>query len=146
MPGSLSLNDIGTGRSEIRNKVIARVFKEIGLIEQWGTGINKIIRLCAGKNLKPPEFKEHGSFFQVSFHKAETPISGISEELNEGLSEGLNSLYLAIRKNPGIRAKDIQQILEQRPIKTIERQIMELIKKKLIERRGSRKTGGYFAK
>ncbi|WP_391485126.1 ATP-binding protein [Aliarcobacter butzleri] len=26
------------GRSEIRNKVIARVFKELGYIEQWGGG------------------------------------------------------------------------------------------------------------
>ena len=32
----------------------------------------------------------------------------------------------------------------KRPIKTIERQVKTLIEKKLIERRGSKKTGGYY--
>ncbi|WP_129407817.1 RNA-binding domain-containing protein [Marinitoga lauensis] len=36
LPGNLDVDAIKDGRSEIRNKVIARFFKEIGYIEQWG--------------------------------------------------------------------------------------------------------------
>ncbi len=68
-----------------------------------------------------------------------------NEKLNEGLNEGLKILLELIRKKEGLQGKDISEELE-RPIKTIERQIAELIKKELIERRGSRKTGGYFIK
>lgn len=63
---------------------------------------------------------------------------------SEGLSEGLKSLLTAIKDNPGIKAKDLNVVLERRPIKTIERQIKILMHNNLIERRGSRKTGGYY--
>ncbi|MCK4643353.1 hypothetical protein KAU32_06925 [bacterium] len=63
---------------------------------------------------------------------------------NEGLNEGLKTLLECIRVNPGIQAKDISKLLNNRPIKTIERQISDLKNRQLIERKGSRKTGGYY--
>ncbi|RLF26218.1 MAG: ATP-dependent DNA helicase RecG, partial [Thermoplasmata archaeon] len=51
-----------------------------------------------------------------------------------------------IKKHPGIKAKDIPQLLQDRSLKTVERQIKELKERSLIERRGSRKTGGYYFK
>ena len=68
-----------------------------------------------------------------------------NDELSEGLNEGLSLLLNAIINNPGIQAKDLSALLEKRPIKTIDRQIAELTKRKLIERKGSKKTGGYYA-
>ena len=76
-----------------------------------------------------------------------TPSRGrFNEGLSEGLNEGLKFLLRIIQENPGIQAKNLSPHLEDRPIKTIERQIKILVDKKLIERRGSRKTGGYFIK
>jgi ATP-dependent DNA helicase RecG len=48
--------------------------------------------------------------------------------------------------NPGIQGRALSILLSNRPLKTIERQIKQLILKQLIERRGSRKTGGYWYK
>jgi ATP-dependent DNA helicase RecG len=45
-PNMLLEEDIASGRSEIRNKIIARVFKELGYIEQWGSGIKRIKSSC----------------------------------------------------------------------------------------------------
>ncbi len=73
-------------------------------------------------------------------------VVGKSEGLNEELSEGLKSLFMVIKGTPGIKAKDLSSHLKGRPIKTIERQIKTLIDNNLIERRGSRKTGGYYIK
>jgi ATP-dependent DNA helicase RecG len=53
-------------------------------------------------------------------------------------------LYNVIISNPGIKAKDIPCHLSERPLKTIERQVKVLIDKNMIERRGSRNTGGYY--
>jgi len=33
---------LGTGGSEIRNRVLALIFKELKLIEAWGTGIQQM--------------------------------------------------------------------------------------------------------
>ncbi|MEA2066523.1 MAG: hypothetical protein U9O65_05435 [Thermotogota bacterium] len=64
---------------------------------------------------------------------------------NGGLSEGLKTLFLFIKNNPNVKAKIASEKLK-RPIKTIERQIKELKDLSLIERKGSRKTGGYWIK
>jgi len=69
LPRSLELSDIASGRSEIRNKVIARFFREIKFIEQWGTGIIKMIEYCRAAGLKAPEIKENGLFIKVTFYK-----------------------------------------------------------------------------
>lgn len=85
LPRSLEIENIMAGRSEIRNKVIARFFKEIGFIEQWGTGMRKMVNLCASANLPEPEFKESGLFFKIIFKKGSTPND------KEGWSENMDS-------------------------------------------------------
>ena len=116
-----------------------------------------MIRLCTERRMKAPEFKEHGNFFQVVFHKSAKRLGkrlggrlggingGINEGLSKGLSEGLKSLCHVVRDNPGIKAKDIPPLLGGRPLKTIEKQVISLMAKGLIERRKGRKAGGYFA-
>ncbi|MEA1884265.1 MAG: ATP-binding protein, partial [Thermotogota bacterium] len=70
-PSTLTQEDVLNGRSEIRNRVIARVFKELGYIEQWGSGINRIINSCKQYELKTPLIKENGDSVEVNiFRKA----------------------------------------------------------------------------
>ena len=69
LPKTLDIEDIKIGRSEIKNKVIARFFKEIRFIEEWGTGIKRIIRSCNEAGLEEPIFMETGMFFKVIIKK-----------------------------------------------------------------------------
>ncbi|MFA6568415.1 MAG: hypothetical protein WCS96_09405, partial [Victivallales bacterium] len=64
----------------------------------------------------------------------------------EGLNEGLKSLLEAISKNPGLKTFSLSKLLAERPADTVEKQLRNLIKLNLIERRGSHKIGGYFVK
>jgi predicted HTH transcriptional regulator len=57
------------GRSEIRNRVIARVFKELGYIEQWGSGIARIKSACKAQGLVEPRTREKGDFVDVEFYR-----------------------------------------------------------------------------
>ena len=75
LPKSIEIEDIISGRSEIRNNVIARFFKEINYIEQWGTGIQKMIRQCESAGLPHPQFIESGLFFKIVFLKSEKPTT-----------------------------------------------------------------------
>lgn len=55
--------------SEIRNKLIASVFANLGYFEQWGEGIQKIIEVTEAKNLNTPTFEEAGNLFIVTLYK-----------------------------------------------------------------------------
>jgi ATP-dependent DNA helicase RecG len=68
---------------------------------------------------------------------------GLSGGLSGGLNPELTELYQAVKDNPGKKGKELAVILS-RPIDTVDKQISKLIDKKLVERRGSRKTGGYY--
>lgn len=74
------------GISEIRNRVIARFFKEINYIEQWGTGIRRIISECTKVNLKEPYFKESGNFFKSVIYKyKENEVSISGDKIKENV-------------------------------------------------------------
>ena len=63
LPFGLSLETALSGVSQLRNKVLGRVFRELQLIEQWGSGLNRIIDVCKQQNIAAPKFEELGSFF-----------------------------------------------------------------------------------
>jgi ATP-dependent DNA helicase RecG len=69
LPDTMSLEDLGAGRPDIRNRVLAPIFEDLGLIEAWGAGMQKIRQA----SLKYPEietvFQEVGLAFQVQFKK-----------------------------------------------------------------------------
>ena len=69
LPDSISPEDLGTGRSEIRNRVLAPIFKDLGLIESWGTGIQRIQREVAEHGGVRLVLQEVGNAFQVQFVK-----------------------------------------------------------------------------
>lgn len=60
------------------------------------------------------------------------------------VSAGQNKVLECIRVNPGLRVPRISEGLNI-PSKSIERHVKALIAQRLIEHRGSKKTGGYFA-
>jgi len=65
------------GMSKIRNHVIARVFRELDLIEQWGTGVRKIFAEAKQLQLPEPEITEIGmrvrmTIFLATPHKIAT--------------------------------------------------------------------------
>lgn len=79
IPG-LSLDDLPRGISRLRNRVISRVFRELGLIEQWGSGIPVILEEAASQHLPPPLFEEMGLRFRVALPlaQASSPAQGQS--------------------------------------------------------------------
>ena len=124
--------------SYARNRKEADVFREAGIIEKYGSGIQRITKAFISYGLEEPVFEEFQNGFRVTvFNNTNTNINDAS--VNEGLNEGLNSMLTAIIQNPAIQAKQLSNILEDRPLKTIERQIKSLTDKGYIERKGSKK-------
>lgn len=64
---SVDFNELDARQSDIRNKIIAPIFKKIGIIDQWGNGLKLISSEL--KNYSKIDFKwfEKGLQFQVQF-------------------------------------------------------------------------------
>jgi predicted HTH transcriptional regulator len=45
---------------------IGRVFHELGLVEQWGSGVQRMIAACRDAGLSPPVLEEIGIRFRVT--------------------------------------------------------------------------------
>ena len=73
----LTLEEAMSGRSKQRNRVIAEVFNQIGLIEAWGTGLRNIRRAAAAYHLPEPEFIEMPETFRVNLFR-----KGIAEKVD----------------------------------------------------------------
>lgn len=67
LTGGLTIGDVRDGVSKLRNRVIGRVFKELNLIEQWGSGFQRMAASCRGINLPEPTLEEVAFRFRVTF-------------------------------------------------------------------------------
>ena len=83
-------------------------------------------------------------YFSENFTRMSFPIDEAVKQNTEVVNEGLNSMLTAIIQNPGIQAKQLSNIFEDSHLKTIERQIKSLTDRGYIERKGSKKTDGYW--
>jgi predicted HTH transcriptional regulator len=66
LPFGLTLEAALSGVSRLRNRVIGRTFRELGLIEQWGSGIGRMLAACRAVGLAPPRFEEIGTNFRIT--------------------------------------------------------------------------------
>ncbi len=101
-----------------------------------------ISKLVSEKKIERHGSKKTGGF-RIKFMLPEQVAVDVPKG-GGALNEGLKSLFTEINENSGVQAKDLAESLH-RPIKTVERQVKVLSDKGLIERRGSKKTGGYWA-
>jgi ATP-dependent DNA helicase RecG len=71
LSGGLSVKQLLAGNytSSIRNKQMATLFKEAGLIERYGSGIKRILESFAKHDLNPPLFEELQEGFRVTVNK-----------------------------------------------------------------------------
>jgi predicted HTH transcriptional regulator len=84
LPFGLNLQDALQGVSQLRNRVIGRCFRELELIELWGSGLKRMISQCQKSGIAGPRFEELGHFFRVTlFNRRETEliVSGWRKDL-----------------------------------------------------------------
>lgn len=112
LPG-LTIEDMKQGASRIRNPVIARVFKELHLIEQWGTGVPRIFAEAQELGLPEPKIEELAlrlrfTIFLGQLHHLpapeQNPTAQVTEQATEYVSEQVKRL-LAILKDQEFGSK-----------------------------------------
>ncbi|MBS0615670.1 MAG: putative DNA binding domain-containing protein [Verrucomicrobia bacterium] len=66
-PFGYTLGDFKAGVSHMRNRVLTRVFRELHIMEQWGSGYKRIIEECQACGYPEPKWEELGPTLRVTF-------------------------------------------------------------------------------
>jgi len=143
LPFGMTLDDFKAGVSSVRNIVISRVLHELGLMEQWGSGYQRIMNACKKEGYPEPEWQELGSCVRVIFRPH--PDVPVNVPVNVGINERQSWFIEQLRAGENVKATDIVEewsVVE----KTAKRDISGLREKGLIEFVGAAKTGNYQLK
>ena len=134
--GGITVDDLLTGNysSQARNKLIAGAFKEVGLIERYGSGIQRILNICKDYGVKPPSFEEKSNGFNVTLYKEK--LENVTENVTE------NKILLLIKKTPNITTTELATEIGVTR-RTIARYITKLKTQNKIKRIGPDK-GGFW--
>lgn len=82
MPG-VTIDRMKEGFSKIRNKALAHAFLYMNMIEEWGSGIPKLIREIQEQELQAPEFIDMESVFRVNLYRAKNADTETVEQRTE---------------------------------------------------------------
>ncbi len=139
LPQELSQEEFLEGVTAPRNKELIRVFKDVELIENIGSGV---LRILDAYDKSCFRFMEH--FLRVSFKYRENPFEYDQENGQESyqkhLSEIQDKIIALIKKNPSITQKEIAKTLEISREK-VKYHIAVLKENNVIKREGSTKKG-----
>ena len=141
---------IGKGYSELRNVNLGDLFKKFKIIEQWGTGFEKIFKELKEYPEIDFEIDDESSFTQIKFLK-KTVIERVAvsgkivtlETAQETAQESTRNLIICLLKeNPKYTKNDLMNILKKGD-GTIKEHLAKLKKDGILQRKGSTK-GGYW--
>ena len=105
LPFGLTLEDLPRGISRLRNRVIGRTFHALGLIEQWGSGIQRMTAACRDAGLAPPTLEELGNRFRVTLWLEQvgaTALDKTEQAILATLSDGTGRVTSEIAKVIGL--------------------------------------------
>lgn len=112
-PGNIP-DEIVSGKmiylSNPTNMLISQAFSKIGLVENWGLGINKIYNSCLEKEFPLPKYNSGAGFVSLTFTKEKENFKLlVNKNVNE-LSKDEQLVYFIIKDNLGIEKESISNI------------------------------------
>jgi len=140
----LNKEEFFAGRSMPRNRELMRVYRDLKLVEQLGSGIHRILK-AYDKSI----FKMSANFLEISFpfepdyeSKKVSNQVGLVDRLVDGLVESQQKIIKLIAETPNISKKEMAKRIG---ISTtaIDKNIATLKKKNIINRVGSDKDGSW---
>ena len=150
--GGLTIDDLKSGCSRPRNRGIVNAFTYMKIIEQWGSGIPRMMKACKEVGLPEPELKELGGSFRVNmFRNTEMTTQGTTQttqgttQTTQGTTQTFftdedKSVLRLLHVNPSITQKKIALELGWK-IDRVKYYLNKMKKNQIIRRVGSRQTG-----
>ncbi len=87
----LTYEEVMSGHSKIRNKGIANIFSQMGLVEAWGSGIKRIFNGAKEYGLPEPRVQEFDNMFRVELFRGVVSVEQSGENIGKA-SENIGEL------------------------------------------------------
>ena len=133
LPGALSIDLLGQGISEIRNRSLARIFRGAGFMEELGSGISRMIQEMKNSGNPRPEFEEKGRYFCVTLRT------------KPQMTFHLEEIYRTLKSKGSLSSSEISKEIDIHQNTAIKR-LKELINLGNVEKIGSGKNTKYRVK
>lgn len=137
LPLDLSKEEMFKGRSVRRNPELMRIFKDVELVEQLGSGMQRIL-----KSYGPEIFDISDNFVCVTIPFAKNDFT-YDEAVNEAVNEREILYYIA--RHPRCNTKQLLAVFPYSR-STIQRKLSQLKDDGCVEFIGAAKNGGYVVK
>lgn len=130
--------------------VVTARYSRDNLLENFGElDCRGFFRLYPDVNIQFGSFARKTKKRPLDHVPEKSNVGGLNGTLIKNIKESLNAsqskVFDFIMRNPGCMGKEITGALDM-PRDTFNKIIRSLFEKKIIERRGSKKTGGYWVK
>ncbi len=135
LPERFTEEDFLGGFSAPKNKELMRVFKDVGLVEQLGTGIRRIL-----KTYSPDIYDFYPNFIRVTFKYKDNSLNFTGDVVSKGINEIQKNIMVIIETDPSITQDVIASKLNVHK-RTIIRHMNILENLQLIKRVGDNRTG-----
>ena len=132
MPG-MTIEDMKRGVSMIRNPVIARVFRELKLIEQWGSGVQHIFAEAASQGLPEPRIEEVANRLRFIISLSQTQAANQSRPESRPESDLTTKILENLAEHPMGKAEIAKAIGHKSVSGQLKKQVKWLQEQKLIE-------------
>lgn len=158
-PGGIfnaTMEDIMNGVQTYRNPKLVHILDKLNMIENYGTGIPRILN-AYNISSKKPVFSSTENFFTVRLPNLNYNSDQINDRINDQINDqikgdisdfGLKVLKL-IKEFPGIKVPEIVVRLQESNMIVNADKVRNELKRNLnkyVEYKGSNKTGGYYLK
>ncbi len=137
LPFGFTIEDLKSGVSRVRNRVIARVFSELRLIEAWGSGYKRVVEACLSEGYPEPKWEELGTAIRVTlFPHPQSQLqdkSGLRGKAS--LTAREEKILDCVKKKKEISSRKIAEFYNLAG-RTVSHDLAALEKKGLVERNG----------
>ncbi|MBF5059930.1 hypothetical protein NEPTK9_001454 [Candidatus Neptunochlamydia vexilliferae] len=101
--------DFFSGISHVRNKVIARVFRELNIIEEWGTGYKRIEDACHEEGYPIPNWLELGASIRVALKPHPVTLDAEEHPVKEALTERQEEIIALFQGKEKLTTKEVHK-------------------------------------
>lgn len=155
LPGPVTLANIKEERFS-RNPVIVQVLSDLGFIERFGYGVDRVFDLMREFQLRAPRFEETSGGFRASLYNqnestahvqpASEPTAPAYNGEYRGISINIRQEAALVHLNSGnarITNSDLQSLCPDVHAETIRRDLADLVTKNILKKLGE-KRGSYY--
>jgi len=149
LPGHVTLQNIVDERFS-RNEIIVQALSDLGFIERLGYGIDRMIRLMAGRGLPAPEFQETANGFKVILYSPAGRFVATQPDAKKWrlmhLSPRQEAALAFIAETGRITNRDFQELSPDISPETVRRDLADLVDKGLLLKIGEKRATYYILK